>query len=75
MEEPRLIMSLGFHASNDAEYATEFARALSMSPEMTVAMRQRARASAKRFGEEAFSKLWIKQMEKLVSLQKKSLRL
>lgn len=56
------------------EYATAFARALSMSPQETVSMRLRARSSAKRFTEEAFSSKWIKQMEKLIDKQQSVLK-
>lgn len=42
-----------------------------MSAEETLAMRLRARASAKRFTEEAFSKQWVVQVVKLVALQEK----
>lgn len=56
----------GFHASTAAEYASSFLAALSLSPQEKVAMRQRARKSAKRFTEEAFAKKWIEQMEALV---------
>jgi alpha-1,2-mannosyltransferase len=40
-----------------------------MSAEETVAMRLRARKSAKRFSEEVFAERWVEHMERLVSLQ------
>ena len=58
----------GFHASNTTEYATAFSRALSLSHTDTIAMRHRARLSARRFTEEAFASRWTAQMERLVSL-------
>ena len=59
----------GFHATTAEEYSTAFERVLSMPPDETLAMRKRARASAKRFTEEAFAERWIRQMERLVQLQ------
>jgi len=41
-----------------------------MGPEETVAMRLRARRSAKRFSEEVFAERWIEHMERLVRLQR-----
>ena len=46
-----------------------FMQALTMSPDETLAMRRRARASARRFTEKAFAKTWIRQMEGLVVIQ------
>ncbi len=63
-------MFTGFHASTETEFADRFAQALSMSSEETIAMRLRARASAKRFTEEAFAKRWVIQVGKLIALQK-----
>lgn len=59
----------GFLASTVEEYAAAFEKALSMSPEDTVAMRLRARKSAKRFSEEVFAERWVEHMERLVGLQ------
>lgn len=56
----------GFHATTSAEFADAFEKALSQPN--TLAIRQRARQSAKRFTEEEFAKKWIAQMEKLVAL-------
>ena len=58
----------GFHASTIDEYAARFKEVLEMSPEDTLAMRQRARASARRFTEEAFARQWVEQVERLVSM-------
>jgi alpha-1,2-mannosyltransferase len=65
---------LGFHASTEEQYAAAFAKALSLSPEDTVAMRLRARLSARRFTEEVFAGKWIAEMERLVQLQVKGQR-
>lgn len=64
-----LTASLGFHATTPTEFAEGFAKALSLSPEDALAMRLRARKSAKRFSEEVFATAWVGQMEKLVALQ------
>ena len=58
----------GFHASTIEEYAARFREALDMSPEDTLAMRLRARASARRFTEEAFARQWVERMERLVGM-------
>lgn len=58
----------GFHASTVEEYAARFREALDMSPEDTLAMRLRARASARRFTEEAFARQWVERMERLVGM-------
>lgn len=60
--------STGFHASNPTEYAEAFAKALTLSPEEKLAMRLRARSSAKRFGDQEFADDWIAQVETLVAL-------
>ncbi|KAK4994598.1 asparagine-linked glycosylation protein [Elasticomyces elasticus] len=62
----------GFHASTASEYARGFAKALNLPPDEALAMRRRARKSAKRFSEDVFAKAWIGQMEKLVRLRTKS---
>ncbi|KAI9793545.1 MAG: asparagine-linked glycosylation protein [Peltula sp. TS41687] len=59
----------GFHATTKEEFTEAFEKALSMSPEETLPMRLRARASAKRFTEGAFAERWIGQMQRLVDLQ------
>ena len=62
----RLTVTTGFHASTSAEFAEGFERALSLTNPLAV--RQRARQSAKRFTEEEFAKKWTAQMERLVAL-------
>ena len=59
----------GFHASNPTEYAQAFVRALTLSSDEKLAMRLRARASAKRFGEDEFAEDWVTQAERLVQLR------
>ena len=58
----------GFHASDLREYAEAFAKALMLPTEEKVAMRQRARASARRFGEQEFVNDWLVQSSKLLDL-------
>lgn len=58
----------GFHAMTEKEFAAGFEKALSLGSE-TLAWRERARVSARRFTEEEFASRWIKQMEKLVKLR------
>jgi alpha-1,2-mannosyltransferase len=45
---------------------------LSLSADEAVAMRLRARKSSRRFSEEVFAAQWLRQMDKLVALQKAS---
>ncbi|KAL5120123.1 asparagine-linked glycosylation protein [Pleosporales sp. CAS-2024a] len=59
----------GFHATTAQEYAEGFHKALSLSPEETIAMRKRARKSAERFTDFGFAEKWLAHMEKLVALQ------
>ncbi|OCK81143.1 glycosyltransferase family 4 protein [Lepidopterella palustris CBS 459.81] len=59
----------GFHASTIHEFSEAFAKALSLSPAETLAMRRRARKSALRFTDRGFAEKWIKNMERLVKLQ------
>lgn len=68
-EETLSLTHPGFHATTSAEFAEGFEKALSLSPEDKLAMRLRARQSAKRFTEEEFAKGWLAQMEKLVALR------
>jgi alpha-1,2-mannosyltransferase len=58
----------GFHASTVEEFAEGYEKALSLPDPLAV--RLRARRSAKRFTEEAFAKAWLVQMEHLVALAK-----
>jgi alpha-1,2-mannosyltransferase len=62
-------MFLGFHATTADEYAEGFRKALTLSLEETIAMRQRARKSAERFTDQVFAERWLKNMDKLVQLQ------
>lgn len=59
----------GFHASNAAEFAAGYEAALSLPDPL--AMRLRARESAKRFSEEVFEEKWLAQMSRLVALGKR----
>ncbi|KAI9712618.1 MAG: hypothetical protein M1812_006798 [Candelaria pacifica] len=61
--------STGYHATTYQDYAVAFKKALSLTDKETLAMRLRARASARRFTEEAFAKHWVSQVEKLVNMQ------
>ncbi|TDZ31162.1 GDP-Man:Man(3)GlcNAc(2)-PP-Dol alpha-1,2-mannosyltransferase [Colletotrichum spinosum] len=56
----------GFHATNVEEFAQGYEKALSIKD--ALAIRLRARQSAKRFTESEFDKKWIDQMEKLVAM-------
>jgi alpha-1,2-mannosyltransferase len=67
--DPILTKLAGFHATTPTEFAQGFEAALSLPAEAKLAMRKRARQSAKRFTEEEFAKDWIIQMEQLVALQ------
>lgn len=59
---------LGFHATTTEQYSAAFSKALDLGAEETLAMRLRARKSAKRFTEEAFAEAWIREAEKAVAL-------
>ncbi|THY89800.1 UDP-Glycosyltransferase/glycogen phosphorylase [Aureobasidium pullulans] len=59
----------GFHAKSPTEFAKGFAKALDQSPSETLAMRKRARTSAKRFSEEVFRDSWNAQMDRLIQLR------
>ncbi|RFU79444.1 alpha-1,2-mannosyltransferase alg11 [Trichoderma arundinaceum] len=56
----------GFHASTAVEFAAGYEKALSLPDPL--AMRLRARKSAKRFSEEVFKEKWLTQMDRLVAL-------
>lgn len=62
-----LTPSPGYLATTATEFAEGFEMALSLEDKL--ALRLRARQSAKRFTEEQFAKSWIAQMEKLVKLR------
>ena len=64
-----MIWFLGFHASTTEEYTTAFSKALFMSADERLAMRQRARQNARRFSEEVFAAKWAEHMDMLVRLQ------
>ncbi|CAE7192767.1 hypothetical protein CFE70_007064 [Pyrenophora teres f. teres 0-1] len=59
----------GFHATTAQEYAEGFRKALTLLPEETLAMRQRARKSSERFTDKGFADKWLQNAEKLVALQ------
>lgn len=65
-----LTLAAGYHASTESEYAHCFTEALSMSEDATSAMRKRARASSKRFTEEAFAAKWVEQLGNLMEIQR-----
>ncbi|KAF5661295.1 alpha-1,2-mannosyltransferase alg-11 [Fusarium heterosporum] len=59
----------GFHATTEEEFAEGYEKAFSLP--YPLAVRLRARESAKRFTEEEFAKKWTVQMARLVSLAKR----
>lgn len=59
----------GFHATTAEQYADGFRKALTLSPEDTLDMRQRARRSSERFTDQVFVDKWLTNAEKLVALQ------
>ena len=59
----------GFRATTEEEFAATFEAALALPTEEKIAMRQRARVSARRFSEEEFSRAWITQIERLVDIR------
>jgi alpha-1,2-mannosyltransferase len=61
------LTSTGFHAATSTEFAEGYEKALSLPNPLAV--RKRARASAKRFTEEEFVKKWTAEMEKLVAMR------
>jgi alpha-1,2-mannosyltransferase len=64
-----LIFYEGFHATTAEQYAEGFRKALTLSPEETLAMRLRARKSSERFTDATFDGKWLETAEKLVTLQ------
>ncbi|KAK2592947.1 asparagine-linked glycosylation protein [Conoideocrella luteorostrata] len=58
----------GYHATNEDDFAQGFEKALSQPNPL--AMRKRARKSAARFTEEEFSKKWVAETSRLVSLRR-----
>lgn len=61
-----LLSGLGFHATTVEDFAEGFEKALSVPDPLAV--RLRARQSAKRFTEEEFAKRWVSQLVRLISL-------
>ncbi|KAJ5748137.1 uncharacterized protein N7511_009833 [Penicillium nucicola] len=59
----------GFRAETEEQFAASFEAALALPEAEKIAMRQRARRSARRFTEEEFSHKWLNQVEKLVSMR------
>ncbi|KAK5997307.1 GDP-Man:Man(3)GlcNAc(2)-PP-Dol alpha-1,2-mannosyltransferase [Cladobotryum mycophilum] len=59
----------GFHATTAEEFAAGYEKALSVPDPLAV--RLRARQSAKRFTEEEFAKKWLSQMDRLVAIRRK----
>ncbi|KAJ5084404.1 hypothetical protein NUU61_008983 [Penicillium alfredii] len=57
----------GFRAETEEQFAAAFEAALALPEPEKVAMRQRARRSARRFTEEEFSRKWLDQVQKLVA--------
>lgn len=62
---------IGYHASTTTEFAEGYAKALTLSDEECLAMRQRARESANRFSEHVFMKAWTQEMRQLLRLEKR----
>ena len=62
---------LGYHATTATEFAEAFTKALSLSSLDTLAMRQRARKSARRFTEDEFALGWLRALDELVRLSEK----
>ncbi len=68
LERLNLTDMSGFHATTAEEYAQGFQKALSLAPKEKLAMRRRARKSAKRFTDRQFAEKWLTNMDKLVEL-------
>lgn len=63
-----MLTVLGYHATTATQFAKGFAKALSLNAKDTLAMRQRARKSAKRFTEDEFATGWLRALDELVVL-------
>jgi alpha-1,2-mannosyltransferase len=63
------LTTAGYHATTVEQYAEGFRKALTLSPQETLAMRRRARKSAERFTDRGFADKWLANMDKLVALQ------
>ncbi|RCI14166.1 hypothetical protein L249_6078 [Ophiocordyceps polyrhachis-furcata BCC 54312] len=59
----------GFHATSAGEFATCYAKALSVADPL--AIRKRARSSSRRFTEEAFATHWLNHMDRLMALARR----
>ncbi|KAK2783684.1 asparagine-linked glycosylation protein [Emmonsiellopsis sp. PD_33] len=59
----------GFRATTEEEFAAAFETALALPEAEKVAMRLRARESARRFSDEKFAERWLEEMGKLVGLE------
>ncbi|KAF2692194.1 glycosyltransferase family 4 protein [Lentithecium fluviatile CBS 122367] len=59
----------GFHASTEEQYAEGFRKVLTLPPQEMLAMRYRARESARRFTDRGFDEKWLANMDRLVRLQ------
>lgn len=59
--------SQGFHANTAEEFAEGYEKALSIPDPLAV--RLRARQSAKRFTDEEFDRRWLAEMGRLVALK------
>ena len=63
-------LCVGFHASTQQDFTAAFEYASSLLPEDALAMRLRARESARRFSEEVFAEAWVRQLGRLVDLSR-----
>jgi len=64
--------TIGFHAETESDYADAFAKVLvEMSEKERIEMRKRGRESVRRFEGDVFAEGWLKEMGKLVGLQRK----
>ncbi|PGH31510.1 alpha-1,2-mannosyltransferase [[Emmonsia] crescens] len=61
----------GFRATTEMEFAVAFEAALALPEEERVAMRLRARESSRRFTGEMFAERWVREMGKLVGLERR----
>lgn len=62
---------VGFHAESEEEYAEGFKRVNTLSETERWEMRCRGRESSRRFGEGVFREGWVREMERLVALQRR----
>ncbi|GAB7366733.1 hypothetical protein MBLNU230_g0689t1 [Neophaeotheca triangularis] len=64
----------GYHATTPSEFAEGFRKALALPQAEMLALRLRARESAKRFSEDVFDEAWKRQMVRLVGLASEKLK-